>query len=100
MSVETVSLTGWQLFWSNVMSVPALSLYILVAAATLLFGFAFHMASGALRITLRVLSAVAAAILAMGLLGALGIQLPSLSQTLDWLRMLTHAPIPGTETVL
>lgn len=92
MSILDLGVDGWRAFWSNVTAPGAWGVYLLVLAISLLAGFAVHRESSAVMLGLRVCSALMCAVLVMGVIGILGVDMNGLTPAINWLLEQVQAP--------
>lgn len=85
MSIVDIGVTGWRAFWSSVTAPGAFGVYFIVLMIALLVGFAFNRAQSALSMGLRVLALLLSAIMIMGVLGVLGLNMTGLTPAINWL---------------
>ena len=85
MSIVDIGVTGWRAFWSSVTAPGAFGVYFIVLMIALLVGFAFNRTQSALSMGLRVLALLLSAIMIMGVLGVLGLNMTGLTPAINWL---------------
>lgn len=93
MSIVDIGVTGWRAFWSSVTAPGAFGVYFIVLMIALLVGFAFNRAQSALSMGLRVLALLLSAIMIMGVLGVLGLNMTGLTPMINWLLEQVQAPV-------
>lgn len=93
MSIVDIGVTGWRAFWSSVTAPGAFGVYFIVLMIALLVGFAFNRAQSALSMGLRVLALLLSAIMIMGVMGVLGLNMTGLTPMINWLLEQVQAPV-------
>ena len=93
MSIVDIGVTGWRAFWSSVTAPGAFGVYFIVLMIALLVGFAFDRTRSALSMGLRVLALLLSAIMIMGVLGVLGLNMTGLTPAINWLLEQVQAPV-------
>lgn len=93
MSIVDIGVTGWRAFWSSVTAPGAFGVYFIVLMIALLVGFAFNRTQSALSMGLRVLALLLSAIMIMGVLGVLGLNMTGLTPMINWLLEQVQAPV-------
>lgn len=93
MSIVDIGVTGWRAFWSSVTAPGAFGVYFIVLMIALLVGFAFNRAQSALSMGLRVLALLLSAIMIMGVLGVLGLNMTGLTPAINCLLEQVQAPV-------
>lgn len=93
MSIVDIGVTGWRAFWSSVTAPGAFGVYFIVLMVALLVGFAFNRTQSALSMGLRVLALLLSAIMIMGVLGVLGLNMTGLTPMINWLLEQVQAPV-------
>lgn len=97
MSITDIATQGWRLFWSNILAPASLGLFAAILIGCLLAGFAFRRTLSALSFALRAGASLLAAILLIGFLGVLGVNMNGLTPLVNWLLGIVQAPLylPG-----
>lgn len=93
MSIVDIGVTGWRAFWSSVTAPGAFGVYFIVLMIALLVGFAFNRTQSALSMGLRVLALLLSAIMIMGVMGVLGLNMTGLTPAINWLLEQVQAPV-------
>lgn len=93
MSIVDIGVTGWRAFWSSVTAPGAFGVYFIVLMIALLVGFAFNRTQSALSMGLRVLALLLSAIMIMGVMGVLGLNMNGLTPIINWLLEQVQAPV-------
>lgn len=93
MSILDIGTAGWRAFWSSVTAPGAFGVYFIVLMVALLGGFAFNRTRSAFSMGLRVLALLLSAIMIMGVMGVLGLNMNGLTPMINWLLEQVQAPV-------
>lgn len=93
MSILDIGTAGWRAFWSSVTAPGAFGVYFIVLMVAILVGFAFNRTQSAFSMGLRVLALLLSAIMIMGVLGVLGLNMTGLTPMINWLLEQVQAPV-------
>lgn len=92
MSILDLGVNGWRAFWSNTTAPGAFGIYFIVLIIALLLGVAFHREQSMLMVGVRCVCALMAAVMIIGVIGVLGLDLNGLSPVINWFLTQIQAP--------
>lgn len=92
MSILNLGVNGWRAFWNNVTAPGAFGIYFIVLIIALLIGVALRREASMFMVGVRVVCALMAAVMIIGVIGVLGIDLNRLSPAINWFLTQIQAP--------